>query len=377
MRRDALELLKQVLEIPSVNSRDNEGAVAEFLADYFKQHGVDAKVQSIDEKHANVIAFVPGKNREQTVIWNGHLDTVPYGNLEEWNTDPAKAVEADGRLYARGTSDMKSGLAAMVYALCHLDEEPACNIQFLGTCDEEKNGLGAEMVLKENELADGEWMLVGEPTGMMLGVAQKGCLWLEISINGKTSHGAYPKEGANAVTCAVKVADVVKAYVEQFSHELLGTSTAQITMIQGGVANNMTPDQCRIVMDIRMVPGLTADMVFACAEEAMKHEKECDPRFEGRFTALNNRRAIEIPDTHPMTSGLREMIREHGYSGDNIGINFFTDASVLDREDHKKILLFGPGEPAMAHKPNEYVEINKYEDAIMILQQFAKTCMQE
>ena len=236
MKKDAVDLLKQVLEIPSVNSKDEEGAVAEFLARYFQEHGVEASVQRIDATHANVIAFVPGIDETRTVIWNGHLDTVPYGNVDEWDTDPSKAVEKDGKLFARGTSDMKSGLTAMVYALCHLDGKPACNIQFLGTCDEEKNGLGAEMVLKESKMADAEWMLVGEPTGMKLGVAQKGCLWLEICINGKTGHGAYPKEGANAVACAVRIANAVQEYVEQFEHELLGASTAQITMIQGGVA---------------------------------------------------------------------------------------------------------------------------------------------
>lgn len=223
-------------------------------------------------------------------------------------------------------------------------------------------------------MADAEWMLVGEPTGMKLGVAQKGCLWLEICINGKTSHGAYPKEGANAVVCAVRIANAVQEYVQQFGHELLGTSTAQITMIQGGVANNMTPDQCRIVMDIRMVPGLTTEKVIRRAEEALSCEKSADPRFSGVFTPLNNRRAIEIADTHPMTSGLRKILQEQGYGGEKLGINFFTDASVLDREDQKRILLFGPGEPFMAHKPNEYVEIAKFEDAITVLQEFAKTC---
>ena len=377
MNGNALELLKQILEIPSVNSQDNEGAVAEFLADYFKEHGIQAEVQKIDDTHANVIAFVPGKNRERTMIWNGHLDTVPYGSLKEWQTDPAKTKELDGKLYARGSSDMKSGLAAMAYALCHLDGEPACNIQFLGTCDEEKGGLGAEMALKDGKMADGKWILVGEPTGMRLGIAQKGCLWLEISAKGFTSHGAYPKEGANAVSCAVRIADQVKAFVEQTEHSLLGSSTAQITMIDGGVANNMTPDQCRVVMDIRMVPGLTSEQVIAKAKETLAQLQKEDPRFDASFCALNDRRAIEIDAGHPMTEGLGRQIKEAGYEGALLGLNFFTDASVLDRKGERDILLFGPGEPSMAHQPNEYVEIKKYEDAIRILQNFAKECGQE
>ena len=313
----------------------------------------------------------------RTMIWNGHLDTVPYGSLKEWQTDPAKTKELDGKLYARGSSDMKSGLAAMAYALCHLDGEPACNIQFLGTCDEEKGGLGAEMALKDGKMVDGKWILVGEPTGMRLGIAQKGCLWLEISAKGFTSHGAYPKEGANAVSCAVRIADQVKAFVEQTEHSLLGSSTAQITMIDGGVANNMTPDQCRVVMDIRMVPGLTSEQVVAKAKETLAQLQKEDPRFDASFCALNDRRAIEIDAGHPMTEGLGRQIKEAGYEGALLGLNFFTDASVLDRKGERDILLFGPGEPSMAHQPNEYVEIKKYEDAIRILQNFAKECGQE
>ena len=92
MNGEELELLKRLLEIPSVNSRDNEGNVAEYLTRYFSDHGIQAEVQKMDETHANVIAFVPGKNQERTVIWNGHLDTVPYGELQEWDTNPSKAV---------------------------------------------------------------------------------------------------------------------------------------------------------------------------------------------------------------------------------------------------------------------------------------------
>lgn len=377
MNGEELELLKRLLEIPSVNSRDNEGNVAEYLTRYFSDHGIQAEVQKMDETHANVIAFVPGKKQERTVIWNGHLDTVPYGELQEWATNPSKAVEKDGRIYARGASDMKSGLAAMVYALCHLDQEPACNIQFLGTCDEEKGGLGAEMVLKEGKMSDGQWILVGEPTGMKLGVAQKGCLWLEISARGVTSHGAYPQEGANAVYGASEIGAQIKAYVEQSAHPLLGSSTAQITMIEGGVANNMTPDRCRAVMDIRMVPGMTREMVLGKAREALEKLKEKDSRFEADFTVLNDRRAIEISSSHPMVKLLGKELREAGYEEADLGINFFTDGSVLDRNGERDILLFGPGEPSMAHKPNEYVEIEKYEAAIRILQKFAADCGQE
>lgn len=366
MEDKALDLLKALLEIPSVNSKDKESRVAEYLADYFGKHGIEAKVQYLDDTHANVLAYIPGTKPGYRMIWNGHLDTVPYGNLEEWNTNPAEAVLKDGKLFARGASDMKSGLAAMVYALCHAPERPAYGIQFIGTCDEEKNGLGALMVLEEG-MEDVPYLLVGEPTDMKLGIAQKGCLWLEIRINGKTSHGAYPKEGVSAIHHGFSLAAGLRAYVEGFSSGVLGASTAQITMIHGGMAMNMTADECSVKMDIRMVPGLTKEMILAECKKLLCKEQEEVPGLKAEFFVLNDRRAIEIDSGSALPSVLRKILCSHGYGGSDIGINFFTDASVLDREGKKRILLFGPGDPSMAHKPNEYVSIKKYEDAIQVL----------
>ena len=113
---DAVKLLKDILEIPSVNGKDDEGAVAEYLDQYFKSYGIESRVDRIDETHANVIALIPGESGE-TEIWNGHLDTVPYGDLDKWETEPWKVEEREGKLFARGASDMKSGLAAILCLL--------------------------------------------------------------------------------------------------------------------------------------------------------------------------------------------------------------------------------------------------------------------
>lgn len=100
---DAVKLLKDILEIPSVNGKDDEGAVAEYLDQYFKSYGIESRVDRIDETHANVIALIPGESGE-TEIWNGHLDTVPYGDLDKWETEPWKVEEREGKLFARGAS---------------------------------------------------------------------------------------------------------------------------------------------------------------------------------------------------------------------------------------------------------------------------------
>lgn len=216
----AVELLKELLTIRSVNGRDDEGAVAEYLCKYFEQSGISAHIQRIDATHANVLAELEGESDDAPIFWNGHLDTVPYGDTGEWKTDPAVPVERDGFLYGRGASDMKSGLAAMVYALCEYKKSgrPVPHtIHFLGTCDEEKGGIGAREILKEVPETSIGTLLIGEPTGCRLGVAQKGCLWLEIEAHGKTSHGAYPQEGCNAVEQAMALTGEIETYVKSFT----------------------------------------------------------------------------------------------------------------------------------------------------------------
>lgn len=369
--KKSIALLKEILAIPSVNGADNEGAVAEFIANYLKEKHIDAFVQQIDETHANIIAKLEGKSSE-TVVWNGHLDTVPYGNTEEWNTDPSIPVEKNGRIYARGASDMKSGLAAMVYLLGEIGEsgeKPEQTILFLGTCDEEKSGLGAEKILEEIDLSSGSLLLIGEPTGCKLGVAQKGCIWAQLNISGKTSHGAYPEEGYNAVEYGMKIVCRIKKWVTEYEHRLLGTATAQVTMIQGGIAPNMTPDFAEILLDIRIVPGISAEDVEKkikkiCREEV--EETNGEVKFEVRIK--NARRAIEIAEEERWLKEFKAYFKQNGAETEEIGINYFTDASILTKKESEiPVLLFGPGEPRLAHKPNEFVELEKYEKYIEIL----------
>lgn len=370
----AVQLLKEILAIPSVNGRDDEGKLAEYLCRVFEDAGIPSSVWRIDETHANVFAVLEGEDDTSPVLWNGHLDTVPYGSLNEWNTDPAVPVEEKGVLYGRGASDMKSGLAAMVYTLCAFrrsGKKPSRTIWFLGSCDEEKGGLGAEAALREKPFLGRIFseILIGEPTGCRLGVAQKGCLWLEAEVSGQTSHGAYPEEGVNAIEYAVKLAGELKTFIEGFAHPVLGHSTAQITKLSGGVAPNMTPDGCTMLMDIRMVPRLTETMVLERAEALVREYRASGANaLDVHFLVKNSRRAIEISPDHPLARSVTRCIRDHGREAGLVGINYFTDASILARETPETaVLLFGPGEPGMAHKPNECVKTENYLASIEIL----------
>lgn len=377
---EMLHLLQDVIAIPSVNGSDNEAKVAEYLCEYFTNAGITARVQKIDEKHANVIAYLEGADDSQREIWNGHLDTVPYGSLDDWDTDPSKAVLDDTGeiLYGRGASDMKSGLCAMVFALCEHKKSGKRTphpILFLGTCDEEKTGLGALQIEKEGFIRNCRRILIGEPTGLKLGMAQKGCIWIALDVHGKTCHGAYPDQGCSAVEYGWRIYQRLKEWIEGFEHPLLGNSTANVTKISGGTAPNMIPETCTFIIDVRVVPGITVEAVQDRLTGIIHDEIECSSGvLKADYKIINNRRAIEINQNAVLVKKMEHCMREEAVVSEPLGINYFTDASILVRDDlEAEVLLFGPGEPDMAHKPNEYVYLEKYRKAVQIFERMI-TC---
>lgn len=371
MKYDEEEFLKAVLAIASVNGVDSEREIAVFLRDFLQECGVQAVLQEIDSRHANVVAVLEGES-DEVVMWNGHLDTVPYGKLTEWSTDPSVPTKKNGCYYARGASDMKGGLAAMVWTLGYMKQKgrmPKQTIYFCGTCDEEKSGLGAKHFIASDVLRDASLLLIGEPTSLLPGVAQKGCIWLKVAVHGKTSHGAYPWEGVNAIEYGISICQRLKDKIEEKEHPVLGWSTVQISMAKGGIVPNMTPDEAEFMLDIRVVPGITSEEVLNLADQIVRdYEQQTEGHLKVEIYIKNDRRAIETPADHPWLKKLEWNLRCEQLPYDHTGINYFTDASILIKAmPQAAVLLFGPGEANMAHKPDEYLEIQKYLAYIRVL----------
>lgn len=363
MKMTEKEFLMNLLSIPSVNGENSEKDIAVYIQQFMVESGIDAQIQFIDEKHANVVAKLQGKSSE-IIIWNGHMDTVPYGDEQLWDTNPRTPIEKEGKIFARGASDMKSGLAGMIWTLCKMKEEnyvPEKTIVFYGTCDEEKNGVGARYLLENGMQKNAQLMLIGEPTGLKLGMAQKGCIWLQLHVHGKTSHGAYPEQGINAVEYGFLICREIKRRICKHEHNLLGKATAQITMLQGGIVPNMTPDKATFLMDIRTVPGMSTEQIIVIAEEeCQKYENETENILKVEIELKNDRFPIEISEDNEWVKKMN--------NNSFIGIIFFTDASILIRDTPEMpVLLYGPGEPDVAHKPNEYVELKNYMEYISCL----------
>ena len=367
-QQEALALLKDFLAIPTVNSVDDEGALARHIARCIQNAGIPCTLQAIDGKRSNVVAELEGASPE-TVVLCGHLDTVPYGNLDEWDTPPSEPVLSGNRLFGRGASDMKSGLAAMVFALVKLAREgvrPQSCLRFIGTADEEKTGLGAQAAVAGGLMRGAKALLIAEPTNGDLGTAGKGCLWLRFRVQGNTAHAAYPAEGSSAVEGALKIRDAVRAYAERFSAPLLGGPTVTITGIHAGIANNMVPDACDLLLDIRTVPGMEHPAFFRHLETVLEQLRTGSPACRAELEVLGDRIPVGVPEGHPLVRAFTGLVqRAAGETPGLTGIHFFSDASILVRDcPDIPVLLFGPGDQRLAHKPNESVDIGLYFKAI-------------
>lgn len=362
-------LLSDILRIPTVNGTGNERKLAESIRSYFQKYSIPADVVPIEDGLANVQAEIRGSNPDRFIAVNGHLDTVPYGDPTHWDTDPSVPVVKDGRVYARGASDMKSGLAALIAALCQIQASgivPRRTIRFLGTADEEKTGKGALAAERSNWIGKPDILIIGEPTNGQIGAVQKGCLWLKFTIKGKTAHSAYPERGTNAITAAFTLGEKLISFVNQFSHLVGGRSSGAMTRLSGGIASNLIPDTCEMTMDFRSVPGLTDEMIFAQIQQSIREISNLYSDISVTYEIMNRRKLIESDPSHPEIHSFRQVAEAvQRKSIHSIGISYFTDASILMPEKATfPVILFGPGDPDMAHQPNEFVRLDSYDLAI-------------
>jgi len=265
---------------------------------------------------------------------------------------------------------MKSGLAVMLYAfgeLARSGAQPARDVLSAGTCDEESGGLGAKALAEAGWLDGVETIRIGEPTHLGLGMAAKGCLWLKIRAEGRTSHGAYPMRGVNAIEGLYELTRRLKAEIEGGAHPLLGAATATLTRIEGGVKANMVPDRAQAVMDVRTLPGTDHDALVARARalaEALCRERE---GLRLSVDVENNRMPVETrPDSTVARTLERLWMKRHGAPIRHVGTAFFSDASVFLRYADCDVVQFGPGESALAHTPNESVSLAACGDALAL-----------
>lgn len=290
-REEFLDLCCKMIQIPSVNPPGEMEEITGFICDFFKKHNIDYEILRPTESTPNIIARV-GKKGGKTLLMNGHSDVVPVGSLDKWDFDPFCGEIRDGKILGRGTSDMKVGLAGLMFAMAVMADE---GIELDGEAvltvvpDEEVSGIWGTKWLMESGAVTGDACLIAEPTGYFnCEIGQKGCCWLKLTATGTPAHGSLsPFVGENAIVKLMKVLnqierirDIVPRYNDEIArvmeesremgkrlltakgaHHVLNHVTVNIGKINGGTKVNMVPDYAEAEVDIRLPLGVTTDMV--------------------------------------------------------------------------------------------------------------------
>ena len=364
-----IRLLCDLINHDTQNPPGNERILAQFIRSYLRDAPCSVEIQDVCDGRANVLARIPGRTHTKALLLNGHLDTVPHGG--GWSSPAGAATQRDGKIYGRGASDMKSGLAALLYAFrdfARSGKTPGRDVLFAGTCDEESGGLGARALAESGALNGVSSIVIGEPTGLGMGLAAKGCLWLRLQVRGRTSHGAYPQRGINAIEGAFAFARALQADIAGGpGHPLLGQTTATLTCIQGGVKANVVPDSAEAMLDIRTAPGTDHAALLARGRALAQSLSEATPGLEIGLFVDNDRSPVETASSAPLAEAFSRCAQPIlGHAPAQIGTAFFSDASVFARYGAFDVVLFGPGESDAAHTPNECVRIDACERAARV-----------
>ena len=370
LRRDgiepaaAVELLVELIALQSVNPPGDEALVAEYVSELLAPLDVRPDVMTIADGRANVTAVLPGRGRVPRLMLNAHLDVVPPGE-RAWRTPPFAPIVRDGRVYGRGSADMKAGLAAMLIALGTLARRPRAldgDLVFAGVADEEHAGLGSQHLLDDGFLDGVGGIVFGEPTGLELYIAEKGALCVELTTHGRAAHAGMPHLGINAIEPMLAILDRARRLpVDGPRHPLLGAPTVTIGTIRGGVKSNVVPDACHATLDIRTLPGASHRAIVDSLEMLIA-EAGGGSATAPTLRVLADRPGVATdPDAALVRATHQILSTERGRPIALAGTpGYVTDASVLVPGTGLPFVIFGPGAPEMAHQVDECVEISDY-----------------
>ena len=359
------ELLKKLIRARSTVDV-GELAAANLLAEYLADHGFDCCVDTWDDEagvtRANCMGHLKTSGEKPALLFASHLDVVPPGD-SSWSTDPFDPVETDGRIYGRGSTDMKGPMVAAAAAIIDCLESSAelkGDIIFAATAGEETDSCGIKRFVKDFQRQSQPiaGIIIPEPTDFKAVIAHRGMLWIEITTAGKTAHSSMPHLGINALSKMVKLLNRLEDFQPDFTaHPQLGEPSMSINVIHGGKAVNVVPDSCSVTVDIRTVPGQLHADITGQLKSVCRKLKEQDPDFHAEVEIL---RTVEALEGDADCEFIKNICLAGGIAKTS-AVGYTTDGPFLTPLE-VPIVIFGPGQSSICHQPDEYIEIADLEN---------------
>lgn len=361
-----VKLTQEIIAFDTVNPPGNEYDIAKFVGAQLTKNGFKVTYVPFEGDRLHVIAEKGLSNDTFPIVFTGHFDTVPLGD-RKWNMDPFGGQVLDGKLYGRGSSDMKGGVAAMVLAAIQAFEEgtPVGGVRLVLTSGEELGCQGAtDLVANYKDLGKANGLIVGEPTANIPAIGHKGGLYLRLTASGVTAHSSMPHLGENAIYKVARA--IIKA--EQFNFRdvkdpLLGLSTLNVGQVFGGLNINSVPDHAGFTIDARTTSAVDHKVLLSALQDELGDSITIDT-------------LVDLPavSTKANNSFVQMVYNVCGIAYNTEGfprsMPYLTDGSVLQKAyGGIPVVILGPGQPEMAHKTDEFCFVSKLEEAVEIYKQ--------
>jgi acetylornithine deacetylase len=373
-RGDAVALTRALVAVDSRNpslvaGAPGEGKVGELLASVLREWGFCVELQEAAPGRPNVVARV-GKPGGRSLMFNGHLDVVDVTGMIH---PPFDAAERDGRIYGRGSSDMKAGVASMCAAAALAsDRELAGEIIVAAVVDEEFTSLGTRALVAAGIRADAA--IVTEPTRLAIMPAHKGFVWYDIDVAGRAAHGSRWEIGVDAIRHAGLFLAELDRYdattLAARNHSLLGRPSVHASMISGGSGMSTYPDRCALSIERRTIPGERPEHVSAEMDDLCDRVRLAHPTFDASVKMTLAQSPSDVPPSAPIVKALASALNSCGVEQRVEGMTAWTDAAILN-DAGVPAICFGPGDIALAHSAEEYVSMEEIRRATEVLAELA------
>jgi succinyl-diaminopimelate desuccinylase len=366
---DPIELTRTLVGFDTINPPGNERPCAEHLGGLLDDGGFSVSYHEFAEHRSSLVARIGGSADAAPLCFTGHIDTVPLGAVP-WTVDPFAGEISDGKLYGRGTTDMKSGVAAFVVAVLRLARElsKGPGVVLVITAGEETGCEGAYHLAGLGDvLGEAGAIVVAEPSSNQPWIGHKGALWLTARTTGVTAHGSMPEQGENAVYKAAHAISKLEDFDFNVArHAVLGKPTLNVGTVHGGLNINSVPDMAEIGIDIRTTPDQDHAAIRSHLAGYLGDRVVLDPIVDvgGVLTDPSNEWMQEVFDVMSGILGSRPEPHTATY---------FTDASALTPAyGGAPTVILGPGEATLAHQTDEYCFTAKIEEAVEAYMEIAR-----
>ena len=356
---ELVDIFSKAVDIKSTNPKGNEKPMCEYVESLLKQNGIEYVSVPVEEGRYDIIAKIRGSRDKDALVFTGHMDVVPVSDdeMKRWNTPPFTSTIKDGKLYGRGSADMKSGLISAIYSMILLKRNniiPKRDIILAATIDEE-NLMKGSKALKNNEaFKNAKYLIVCEPTDMKICNEQKGRTWADICVHGMTAHGSQKGVGENAIYLAIKLIEKIKhtefkEYPDTFWRTLA---------INAGVEPQVVPDRCVFTVDARLQVGHEPAKIWEKLEELIQEIKSENPHFDATYEIEDMRTSWHTKKEDELIQGIMSSLKKLEINPVFDTFTGSTDASMLIKNNLIPVII-GPGDLSVVHRENEYVELKQ------------------